>query len=162
MASGVQASLIDPPKEHAMSERKGSAHWQGRGKEGKGRISTETGTLKDANYGFSTRFEDDKRGTNPEELIAAAHAACFSMAFSFACDKAGFSTDSIDTTASVRLVTKDGGFAIDRIALEMNAAVPGIDEARFQEIAQGAKAGCPVSKALGGVPEITLKATLNR
>ena len=145
-----------------MSERKGSVQWQGRGKEGRGRISTETGTLKEANYGYSTRFEDDKRGTNPEELLAAAHAACFSMAFSFACDKAGFATDAIDTTASVRLVMKDGGFAIDRIALEMSAAVPGIDEAKFQELAQGAKAGCPVSKALGGVPEITLKATLSR
>jgi len=143
-----------------MSERKGSAHWQGRGKEGQGRISTETGTLKDANYGFATRFEEDKRGTNPEELIAAAHAACFSMAFSFGCDKAGFATQAVDTTASVRLVMKDGGFSIDRIALEMSATVPGIDEAKFQELAQGAKTGCPVSKALGGVPEITLKATL--
>ena len=145
-----------------MSERKGSANWQGRGKEGKGRVSTETGTLKDANYGFSTRFEEDKRGTNPEELIAAAHAACFSMAFSFAVDKAGFTTQAVDTTASVRIVMKDGGFAIDRIALEMAATVPEIDEAKFQELAQGAKAGCPVSKALGGVPEITLKATLRR
>jgi lipoyl-dependent peroxiredoxin len=145
-----------------MSERKGSANWQGRGKEGKGRVSTETGTLKDANYGFSTRFEEDKRGTNPEELIAAAHAACFSMAFSFAVDKAGFTTEAVDTTASVRLVMKDGGFAIDRIALEMTATVPEIDEPKFQELAQGAKAGCPVSKALGAVPEITLKATLRR
>ena len=145
-----------------MSERKGSANWQGRGKDGKGRVSTETGTLKDANYGFSTRFEEDKRGTNPEELIAAAHAGCFSMAFSFACDKAGFATESIDTSAAVRIVMKDGGFVIDRIALEMSAAVPGIDEAKFQELAQGAKAGCPVSKALGGVPEITLKATLKK
>ena len=145
-----------------MSERKGSANWQGRGKEGKGRVSTETGTLKDAKYGFSTRFEDDKRGTNPEELIAAAHAGCFSMAFSFAVDKAGFATEAVDTTASVRIVMKDGGFAIDRIALEMTATVPGIEEAKFQELAQGAKAGCPVSKALGGVPEITLKATLRK
>ncbi|HEY9066946.1 MAG TPA: OsmC family peroxiredoxin, partial [Burkholderiaceae bacterium] len=107
-------------------------------------------------------FEDDKRGTNPEELIAAAHASCFSMAFSFACDKAGFATQAIDTTASVRLVAKDGGFAIDRIALEMSATVPGIDEGKFQELAQGAKAGCPVSKALAGVPEITLRATLRK
>jgi osmotically inducible protein OsmC len=145
-----------------MSERKASVHWQGRGKEGQGRISTETATLKEAPYGYATRFEDDKRGTNPEELIAAAHAACFSMAFSFACDKAGFATQSIDTSASVRLVMKDSGFAIDRIALEMSAVVPGVDEAKFQEIAQGAKAGCPVSRALGGVPEITLKATLQR
>jgi len=141
-----------------MSERKGSVQWQGRGKEGRGRISTETGTLKEANYGYSTRFEDDKRGTNPEELLAAAHAACFSMAFSFACDKAGFATDAIDTTASVRLVMKDGGFAIDRIALEMSAAVPGIDEAKFQELAHGAKAGCPVSKVLNAT--ITLDAAL--
>ena len=145
-----------------MSERKGSAHWQGRGKDGQGRISTDTGTLTDVRYGYSTRFEDDKRGTNPEELIAAAHASCFSMAFSFACDKAGFATQAIDTTASVRLVAKDGGFSIDRIALEMNATVPGIDEAKFQELAQGAKAGCPVSKALAGVPEITLRATLRK
>jgi len=143
-----------------MSERKGSVHWEGRGKEGKGCIGTESGILRDAPYGYASRFEDDRRGTNPEELIAAAHAACFTMAFSFACDKAGFATDSIDTAASVRLVMKDGGFAIDRITLEMTAAVPGLDEARFQEIANGAKAGCPVSKALGGVPEITLKATL--
>ncbi|HKX41195.1 MAG TPA: OsmC family protein [Burkholderiaceae bacterium] len=143
-----------------MSERKSSVHWQGRGKEGKGRISTESGTLQDVNYGYATRFEDDKRGTNPEELLAAAHASCFSMAFSFACDKAGFATQAVDTTASVRLVMKDGGFAIDRIVLEMSATVPGIDQAKFQELAQGAKAGCPVSKALGAVPEITLKATL--
>jgi len=145
-----------------MSERKGSANWQGRGKEGRGRVSTESGTLKDAKYGFSTRFEEDKSGTNPEELIAAAHAGCFSMAFSFACDKAGFATEAIDTSAAVRIVMKDGGFVIDRIALDMSATVPGIDEAKFQELAQGAKAGCPVSKALAGVPEITLKATLRR
>jgi osmotically inducible protein OsmC len=145
-----------------MSERKGNVHWEGRGKEGKGLIDTESGALKQVPYGYATRFEDDKRGTNPEELIAAAHAACFTMAFSFACDKAGFATQSVDTSASVRLVMKDGGFAIDRIALEMTASVPNLDEAKFQEIAQGAKAGCPVSKALAGVPEITLKATLRR
>src|SRR3990170_194081 len=131
-------------KESEMSERKGSARWQGRGKDGQGRVSTETGTLKDVAYGFSTRFEEDKHGTNPEELIAAAHAACFSMAFSFACDKAGFATQSVDTTASVRIVMKDGGFAIDRIALQMSAQVPGIDESKFNELAEGAKAGCPV------------------
>lgn len=145
-----------------MSERKGSAHWQGRGKQGQGRLSTETGILNDVAYAFSTRFEEDKHGTNPEELIAAAHAACFSMAFSFGCDKAGFATQSVETTASVRIVLKDGGFAIDRIALRMSADVPGIDEAKFNELAQGAKAGCPVSKALAAVPEITLEATLRR
>lgn len=145
-----------------MSERKGSVQWQGRGKDGVGRISTETGALKEIKYGYATRFEDDKRGTNPEELIAAAHASCFTMAFSFACDKAGYATESVETSASVRLVMKDGGFAIDRVALEMTASVPGVDEATFQQLAAGAKAGCPVSKALAGVPEITLKATLKR
>ena len=145
-----------------MSERKGSVHWQGRGKEGQGRISTETGALKEVNYGYATRFEDDKRGTNPEELLAAAHASCFTMAFSFACDRAGFATQSVDTSASVRLVMKDGGFAIDRIVLEMTAVVPGLDEAKFQELAAGAKAGCPLSKALASVPEISMKATLRQ
>jgi osmotically inducible protein OsmC len=145
-----------------MNEKTANVHWEGQGKAGRGQISTETGTLKSAPDGFSTRFEDDRRGTNPEELLGAAHAACFTMAFSFACDKAGFATSSIDTSAKVRLVAKDGGFAIDRIALQMEASVPNIDEATFQEIAQGAKAGCPVSKALGGVPEITLSARLLR
>ena len=145
-----------------MSEKKANVHWEGRGKTGQGRISTETDALKAYPYGYASRFEDDRRGTNPEELIGAAHAACFTMAFSFACDKAGFATDAVDTKASVRLVSKDGGFAIDRIALEMEASVPGIDEAKFQEIATAAKAGCPLSKALAGVPEITLSARLRR
>lgn len=143
-----------------MSEKKATVHWEGQGKQGQGRISTETDTLKNAPYGFATRFEDDRRGTNPEELIAAAHAACFTMAFSFACDKAGFATTTVDTRANVRLVARGDGFAIDRIALEMDATVANIDEAKFQELAQAAKAGCPVSKALGGVPEITLAARL--
>ena len=145
-----------------MNEKKATVHWEGQGKQGQGRISTETDTLKNAPYGFATRFEDDRRGTNPEELIAAAHAACFTMAFSFACDKAGFATSAVDTRASVRLVSRGDGFAIDRIALEMDATVPNIDEAKFQELAQAAKAGCPVSKALGGVQEITLAARLRR
>ena len=145
-----------------MSERKGTVHWQGRGKEGQGRISTESGTLKDANYGFSTRFEEDRRGTNPEELIAAAHAACFSMAFSFACDKAGLATTDVDTKASVRLSKQGEGFVIDRIALTLQATVPGIDEAKFQEIAAATKRDCPLSKALASVPEITLQATLRQ
>jgi lipoyl-dependent peroxiredoxin len=145
-----------------MNEKKASVHWEGAGKKGQGRISTETGVLKEAPYGFATRFEDDKRGTNPEELIGAAHAACFAMAFSFACDKAGFATRTVDTKASVRLVAQGDGFAIDRIALTLDASIPGIEEAKFQELAQAAKAGCPVSKALGGVPEITLTATLKQ
>ncbi len=145
-----------------MADKKASVHWQGRGKSGQGQISTDTGALKDYPYGFASRFEDDRRGTNPEEILGAAHAACFTMAFSFACDKAGFATDSVDTKAAVRLVAKGDGFLIDRIALEMEASVPGIDEAKFQEIAQAAKAGCPLSKALASVPEITLSARLRR
>ena len=142
-----------------MNEKKASVHWEGRGKQGVGRIGTETGAIKDAPYGFASRFEDDRRGTNPEEILGAAHAACFTMAFSFACDKAGFATGAVDTTASVRLVSKGEGFAIDRIALTLEADVPGIDEARFQELAAAAKANCPVSKALGAL-EITLDAKL--
>ena len=143
-----------------MNEKKANVHWEGGGRNGTGQISTETGALKAYPYGFASRFEDDRRGTNPEELLGAAHAACFTMAFSFACDKAGFATGAVDTTASVRLVKQGEGFAIDRIALTMQANVPGIDEATFQQIAQRAKAECPLSKALASVPEITLAATL--
>lgn len=143
-----------------MSEKTANVHWEGQGKTGQGQISTETGALKQAPYGFASRFEDDRRGTNPEEILGAAHAACFTMAFSFACDKAGFATTSVDTQASVRLAKKGDGFVIDRIALTMNAAVPGIKEAQFQEIALAAKRDCPLSKALASVPEITLVATL--
>ena len=145
-----------------MTEKTASVHWEGRGKKGQGKISTETGALKAYPYGFASRFEDDRRGTNPEEILGAAHAACFTMAFSFACDKAGFETAAVDTKATVRLTKQGEGFVIDRIALEMNATVPGIDDAKFQELAQGAKKNCPVSKALAGVPEISLKATLSK
>jgi len=143
-----------------MADKIGTVHWEGAGKAGKGQISTETGALKNAPYGFATRFEDDKSGTNPEEILGAAHAACFAMAFSFACDKAGFKTTTVDTQASVRLAMQGDGFVINRIALTLKASVPGLDEAKFQEIAKGAKAGCPLSKALASVPEITLEATL--
>ncbi len=143
-----------------MTEKSASVHWQGQGKKGQGQISTETTALKAYPYGFGSRFEDDRRGTNPEELLGAAHAACFTMAFSFACDKAGFATESIDTQAKVRLVAQGDGFLIDRIALTLKAVVPGIDEAKFQEIAEAAKKACPLSKALASVPEITLSATL--
>jgi osmotically inducible protein OsmC len=135
-------------------------HWDGAGKTGRGQISTETGALKGYPYGFASRFEDDKRGTNPEEILGAAHAACFTMAFAFACEKAGVATESVDTSAKVRLVKQGDGFVIDRIALTLDAKVPGIDNAKFQELAQGAKQGCPLSKALASVPEITLVATL--
>jgi osmotically inducible protein OsmC len=127
---------------------------------GVGKISTQTDALKSYPYGFASRFEDDRRGTNPEELLAAAHAACLTMAFSFACDAAGFATTAIDTTAGVRLVKKGDGFLIDHIALRLEASVAGIDEATFQKIAAAAKQGCPLSKALASVPEITLTAVL--
>lgn len=145
-----------------MNEKTAHVHWEGRGKAGVGKIGTETGALKDYPYGFASRFEDDRAGTNPEEILAAAHAACFTMAFSFACDKAGVATESIDTTARVRLARQGDGFVIDRIALVLDARVPGLDEPRFQEIAAAAKRDCPLSKALASVPEITLTATLRR
>jgi osmotically inducible protein OsmC len=143
-----------------MSDKTATVHWEGQGKKGIGKISTETQALQAYPYGFASRFEDDKRGTNPEELLAAAHAACFTMAFSFACDAAGFSTASVDTTAAVRLVMKGGGFMIDHISLRLEATVPGIDEATFQKIAAKAKQDCPLSKALAAVPDISLTAVL--
>src|SRR6201996_3016770 len=107
-----------------MSDKTATVHWEGRGKQGAGKISTQTEALKSYPYGYASRFEDDKRGTNPEELLGAAHAACFTMAFSFACDAAGFETRSIDTKAAVRLVQKGAGFSIERIALTLDADVP--------------------------------------
>ena len=145
-----------------MIEKTASVHWEGQGKKGQGQISTETGALRQYPYGFASRFEDDRRGTNPEEILGAAHAACFTMAFSFACDKAGFATALVDTQARVRLTPQGEGFIIDRIALTLNATVPGIDEARFQEIALAAKRDCPLSKALASVAEISLQATLDK
>lgn len=145
-----------------MNEKTASVHWEGQGKQGKGTISTETGALKDYPYGFASRFEDDRRGTNPEEILGAAHAACFTMAFSFACDRAGLATSAVETQASVRLARQGDAFVIDRIALTMQATVPGVSEALFQEIAQAAKRDCPLSKALASVPEITLQATLRQ
>src|SRR5271154_3537704 len=145
-----------------MADKTASVHWEGPGKQGVGRISTETDALKSYPYGFASRFEDDRRGTNPEELLAAAHAACFTMAFSFACDAAGFATTAVDTQANVRLVMKGGGFLIDRIELRLEASVAGIDEATFQKIAAGAKKDCPLSKALASVPEVTLTAVMRK
>ena len=145
-----------------MIEKTASVHWEGPGKKGQGQISTETGALKLYPYGFASRFEDDRRGTNPEEILGAAHAACFTMAFSFACDKAGFATTSVNTQARVRLAAQGGGFVIDRIALSLQAIVPGISEAQFQDIALAAKRDCPLSKALASVAEISLQATLSK
>ncbi|ABC21384.1 OsmC family protein [Rhodospirillum rubrum] len=143
-----------------MIKKTASVHWEGQGKHGQGQISTETGALTNYPYGFASRFEDDRQGTNPEEILGAAHAACFTMAFSFACDKAGLATTHVDTTASVALAKQGEGFVIERIDLTLSASVPGIDDATFQAIAATAKAECPLSKALAAVPEITLKATL--
>ena len=127
--------------------KKASAVWKGGIKDGGGTISTETGVLNNAPYGFKSRFEDGK-GTNPEELIAAAHAGCFSMALSLMLGNAGFTPDKIDTQAAVTLVSNAEGFQITESHLTVTAKIPGIDNAKFQEIAGQAKAGCPVSKVL--------------
>lgn len=141
-----------------MATRNGSAVWKGNLKEGSGELSIGDGVWSGA-YSFSSRFEEGE-GTNPEELIAAAHAACFSMAFSNILAEAGHTPDSVSTTAKVGLRPLDGKPTIASIELEVEGAVPGIDEAAFQEHAEAAKAGCPVSRALAGVPEITLNARL--
>ncbi len=145
-----------------MADKKASVHWQGAGKTGVGKISTETGAIQDYPYGFASRFGADRSGTNPEELLGAAHAACFTMAFAFACEGSGIVTQSMDTTAAVSLVKDGDGFKISRIALTLQAKVDGIDDQKFQELAQGAKNNCPLSKALASVPEITLQATLRK
>lgn len=123
--------------------KKGQAHWEGDIKRGKGTISTESGALKQQPYGFNTRFEG-AAGTNPEELIGAAHAGCFSMALSLMLGEEGFTAKSIDTTADVLLDKVEGGFAITKIALDSKVHVADIDEATFDKIIQKAKAGCPV------------------
>lgn len=138
--------------------KKGQAHWEGDIKRGKGTISTESGALKEQPYGFNTRFEG-AAGTNPEELIGAAHAGCFSMALSLMLGEAGFTAESINTTADVSLDKVDGGFAITKIALTSTVKVPGIDKAAFDPIINKAKAGCPVSQLIKA--EITLDYTLN-
>jgi osmotically inducible protein OsmC len=138
--------------------KKGSAQWQGDLKNGTGSISTETGVLRNAPYGFKARFEDGP-GTNPEELIAAAHAACFTMALSAGLGKAGFTADSIQTEAAVRLEKVGDGFAITHSDLVCVAKVPGVDERAFQEIAEQTKAGCPVSKVLNAKISLSAKLT---
>ncbi|MEO1020690.1 MAG: OsmC family protein [Pseudomonadota bacterium] len=141
-----------------MVKRSGSAVWTGDLKSGKGTISTESGILDDATYGFRTRFENEP-GTNPEELIGAAHAGCFSMAFSKALGDEGLTPERIETKADVTLDQVEGGFAISRVHLTTNAKVPGADQATFDKIANAAKEGCPVSKLF--TAEISLDATLD-
>jgi osmotically inducible protein OsmC len=138
-------------------DRSASAVWHGSLKEGKGTISTQSGTLKETQYSFAARFESGV-GTNPEELIAAAHAGCFSMALSAELGKANFTPESIETSAVVTLDLHDKP-TVTKIHLTSKAKVPGIDKAKFDEIAAGAKAGCPISRLLAAA-EITLDATL--
>lgn len=136
---------------------KGTAEWKGDLPSGAGTFTA--GDTISGGYTFKSRFEDGP-GSNPEQLIAAAHAACFSMALSSALTKAGSPPDSVQTEATVTLRPVDGTPTITKVALVTVGRVPGIDEAAFIELAQGAKAGCPVSRALAGVPEITLEASL--
>lgn len=141
-----------------MINKTATAHWSGGLKEGRGRISTQSGALEAQPYGFNTRFED-KPGTNPEELIGAAHAGCFSMAFSMILGNYDAVADEIDTKATVSLEEQGGGFAITKIHLDMTAKIPGISEEDFREAATTAKDNCPVSKVLAGA-DITLDAKL--
>jgi osmotically inducible protein OsmC len=138
-------------------KRKGSAHWEGGIRDGRGTVSTDSGVLAEAQYSFSTRFEDGK-GTNPEELIAAAHAGCFSMALSKQLEDAGMKAESIDTTAAVTLEKTDAGFTITKVHLDVTARIPGGDQSAFETATNNAKAGCPVSRLLNA--EITMDAKL--
>jgi len=128
-------------------KRKASAIWKGDLKAGKGNISTESGALKDTQYSFSTRFESGV-GTNPEELIAAAHAGCFAMAFSAELGKDGLKADSINATATVTLDKTDAGWTVTESHLDVTAKVPGADKAHVLQIAEAAKSGCPISRLL--------------
>lgn len=137
--------------------RKASAVWQGGLKDGKGSISTESGVLAKTQYSFGTRFENGK-GTNPEELIAAAHAGCFSMALSAQLGGANITPESIETTASLTMEKLDSGWTITQVHLDVSAKIPGSDAAAFQKAAQAAKEGCPISKLLNA--KITMSAQL--
>jgi osmotically inducible protein OsmC len=138
-------------------KRNASAEWKGGLKDGKGTISTDSGVLENTQYSFSTRFEDGK-GTNPEELVAAAHAGCFSMALSGQLGNAGLTADSIKTTASVTLEKTDAGFTITKVHLNVVAKIPGASQEAFTTAANNAKAGCPISRLLKA--EITMDAQL--
>jgi osmotically inducible protein OsmC len=138
-------------------KRKGSAVWKGGLKDGKGTVSTQSGALAETQYSFSTRFEDGV-GTNPEELIAAAHAGCFSMALSGQLGAAGMTAESINTTATVSLEKTDAGFTITAVHLDVTAKIPGAEQAAFETATNNAKAGCPVSRLLNAT--ITMEARL--
>jgi osmotically inducible protein OsmC len=142
-----------------MIKRNGSAHWEGGLLDGNGTVSTASGVLSKTQYSFKTRFENGV-GTNPEELIAAAHAGCFSMALSKQLEDAGMKAQSIDTIATVSFDKVDGGFSITDIHLDLTAKIPGGDKAKFDQAAANAKAGCPISKLFKGNANITLDAKL--
>jgi lipoyl-dependent peroxiredoxin len=143
-------------------KRTSTAVWHGTGPKGNGTISTLSGALKEAPYGFNTRFasEDGKAGTNPEELIAAAHASCFTMALSFQITNAGKEPTELKTTATVTMEKQDAGWSIVAIALDTRGTVPGLSAEQFQTLAEDAKKNCPISRALASVPSITLTAKL--
>lgn len=135
-------------------KRKASAIWQGGLKDGKGTISTESGVLDKTQYSFGTRFENGK-GTNPEELIGAAHAGCFSMAFSAELGKAGLTPESIHTTATITMEKTDAGFTVTQSHLDVTIKIPGADKTKVEEIANAAKAGCPISRVLNAKISLT-------
>jgi osmotically inducible protein OsmC len=135
--------------------RSATARYDGTGKEGKGTLTTQSGVLQDQRYGFQSRFEDGS-GTNPEELIAAAHAGCFTMALSFALAKEGVTDARLETTAKVTLVPEGEGFTVTRSDLQLTADVGGIDESRLRELADDAKRNCPISKLLKAEMELTV------
>jgi osmotically inducible protein OsmC len=137
--------------------RKARAEWRGTGKDGNGDLSTDSGVLAKTPYSFKTRFQNEK-GTNPEELLAAAHAGCFTMALAFQLQTAGFTPTSLSTEAAVSLDQEGAGFKISKSALTLVAEVPGLDQATFDKLAEAAEKGCPVSKVLNA--EITLNKTL--
>ncbi len=138
-------------------QRKGSAVWKGGLREGRGTVSTASGVLKDTQYSFATRFENGI-GTNPEELIAAAHAGCFSMALSAQLGNAGMTAEAIETTATVSLEKQEAGFAITAVHLDVSARIPGADRTKFEQAAKSAKENCPVSRVLNA--KITMDAKL--
>lgn len=138
-------------------QRKGSAVWRGGLKDGKGTVSTASGVLKDTQYSFTTRFENGA-GTNPEELIAAAHAGCFSMALSAQLGNQGMTPEAIETSATLTMEKQEAGWAITAVHLDVTARIPGGDRAKFEQAAKSAKEGCPVSKVLNA--KITMDAKL--
>lgn len=142
-------------------KRTAKAVWNGSGTKGSGTLTTQSGAFSEQPYSLKLRFEneDGKKGTNPDELIAAAHSGCFAMALSVELEKAGYTADTLETDAKLSLDQVDGGWEISKIALKLNATVPDISEDEFDKIAHGAKKGCPVSKVLNC--EITLDYTLN-